>query len=425
MQIVLSNATFINWENLDFKTSHILVEEGSLGKLHFIDQLPPSEELKNQIVIDCQGKYVTKSFSCGHHHAYSALARGMSPPKKYPENFFEILKYIWWTLDKCLDKEMIEASALATAIACAKNGVTFVIDHHASPNCVDGSLGIIATAFEKVGISHLLCYEISDRDGNEIAKKGLLETEKFLQKHKGLVGLHASFTVCDETMKDAVALSLKYNSGIHMHVAEDYYDQEQCLKKHGLRVVERLEKHGVLEFEKTVLAHCIHLNDHEKDIIKNSKVSVVQNMESNLNNKVGSFKGNSLGPNIMFGTDGMHSDMLRNSKFAFFAGQQHDTIDFAETYRRFRQVHHYIKKNNFDGDVENNLVVLDYDTPTEMNKENFLSHFIFGIESKHVQHVISSGKMIVKNREIQTINEEETLRFTKEAAKKLWVAMKK
>jgi len=425
MQIVLTNATFIDWECLDFKVSHILVEEGSQGKIHFIDQLPLTEELKKFIVIDCKGKFVTKSFACGHHHAYSALARGMPPPKKNPENFFEILKYIWWTLDKCLDKEMIKASALATAMACAKNGVTFVIDHHASPNYVNGSLEIIAAAFEKVGLSHLLCYEISDRDGIEIAKNGLTETGNYLRKHQGLVGLHTSFTVGDETMKNAVDLSLKYNSGIHIHVAEDYYDQEECLKKHGLRVVERLEKHGVLDSEKTILAHCIHLNDHEKDIVKNSKVTVVQNMESNLNNKVGRFTGNGLSTNIMFGTDGMHSDMLQSSKFAFFAGQQYDIIDYAETYRRFRQVHHYIKKNNFNGDGENNLVVLDYDTPTEMNKENFLSHFIFGIESKHIQHVISSGKLIVKDGQIQTVNEEETLRFTKEAGRKLWDAMKK
>jgi cytosine/adenosine deaminase-related metal-dependent hydrolase len=425
MQILLTNATFINWETLDFKPSHILVEEGITGKIQLIEQLPAEEELKKFMVIDCKGKYVTKSFACGHHHAYSALAKGMPPPKKNPENFFEILKYIWWTLDKCLDKEMIEASALATTMACAKNGVTFVIDHHASPNCVNGSLEIIAAAFEKIGLSHLLCYEISDRDGNEIAKKGLLETEKYLQKHQGLVGLHASFTVSDEIMKDAVALSLKNNSGIHMHVAEDYFDQEQCLKKHGLRVVERLEKHGVLDFEKTILAHCIHLNDHEKDIIKNSKATVVQNMESNLNNKVGRFTGNGLSPNIMFGTDGMHSDMLQSSKFAFFAGQQHDAINYAETYKRFRQAHHYIQKNNFHGDSENNLVVMDYDTPTEMNKENFLSHFIFGIESKHVQHVISSGRLIVKDQQIQTVNEEEVLRITKEVAKKLWTAMKK
>ena len=119
---------------------------------------------------------MTKSFAVGHHHVYSALARGMGAPKKNPENFVEILEYIWWTLDKCLDEEMIEYSALTTAIACAKAGSTFVIDHHASPFAVKNSMEIIGKAFDKVGVSHLLCYEISDRDGLEIAEQGLEET---------------------------------------------------------------------------------------------------------------------------------------------------------------------------------------------------------------------------------------------------------
>jgi len=365
-----------------------------------------------------------KSFACGHHHVYSALSRGMGAPKKQPENFYEVLKYIWWTLDKCLDKNMIEASALVTAIACAKNGVSFVIDHHASPFAINNSLETIAKAFEKVGVSHLLCYEISDRDGLDIAEKGLSETEMYIKNYQGLVGLHASFTISDDTLKKAVCLSEKYNSGLHIHVAEDKYDQELCMKNFNKRVVERLNDAGVLNFPKTILGHCLHLNETEKNLINNSPAWVVQNSESNLNNNVGYFNSRGLGNNIMLGTDGMHSDMLRSAKAAFYVGQGFDNINYQGFYTRFRNVHAYLKTNGFSGDGENNLVVMDYDAPTEINQNNFLGHFLFGLESKQVQHVISQGKLIVKDREVTTVNEKEILEFSKEQGKRLWEKMK-
>ena len=421
--IYLKNATYIDSETLEFKKTNIQVEQGKEGKIKFIDKL--SEKINQNEIIDCENKIVTKSFACGHHHVYSALSRGMGAPKKNPENFLEILKYVWWTLDKCLDKEMIEASALTTAMACAKSGVTFAIDHHASPYAIEGSLETIAKAFDKVGVSHLLCYEISDRDGLDIAEKGLNATENYLKYNQGLVGLHASFTVSNDTLKKAVDLANKYNSGIHVHVAEDKYDEEHSFKNYNKRIIERFNDYGVLNSSKTILGHCLHLNDNEKHIVKNSKAYIVQNTESNLNNNVGYFNSKNLGDKIMLGTDGMHSDMLRSAKASFYVGQGFDNIDFVSAYSRFRKVHQYIADNNFIGDGDNNLIVLDYDSPTEINQNNFLGHFIFGIESKHVQHVISSGKLIVKNRIIQTVDEQKILSMSQELSKKLWDKMAK
>ena len=420
MTIILKNANFINWKTLSFSTTNIKVVEGEMNTLTFFKKFADISTSENDEIIDCTGKFVTKSFAIGHHHAYSALARGMPAPEKSPTDFLEILKYIWWNLDKALDKEMIEASALATAIASAKAGVTFVIDHHASPNYIKGSLDVIANAFEKVGVSNLLCYEITDRDGIDKAQQGLKETENYLLNNQGLVGLHASFTVGNDTLKQSVDLMQKTNSGIHIHVAEDKYDQAQCIQHHGKRVVERLSDFGVLDSSKTILAHCLHIDKNERAIINSSPAFVVQNTESNLNNNVGYFNAKGLGNNIMQGTDGMHSNMIRSSQAAFFVGQGNDNINFVSAYECFRNVHNYLSTNNFDGDGENNLVVLDYDSPTELNEENFLGHFIFGLESNHVQHVISNGKLIVKNKIIQTVAEEEILQFTKEQAARLW-----
>lgn len=425
MALILKNATFIHWKTLDFQACHLVVDEGTDAPIFLFDNFDEIKVNVGDTILDCKGKLVTKSFAVGHHHVYSALARGMGAPKKNPENFREILQYVWWTLDKALDREMIEASALATAIACAKAGSTFVIDHHASPNYIKGSLEIIAGAFEKVGISHLLCYEITDRDGLQKAQEGLDETENYLKNHQGLVGLHASFTVGDDTLKKAVQLAEKYNSGIHTHVAEDKYDQEHCIENYGKRVGERLFKAGALEFSKTILGHCLQISESERELIRKSPTFVVQNTESNLNNNVGYFNSAGLGENIMLGTDGMHSDMLRSAQAAFFVGQGFDNIGFPEAYQRFRMVHQYLALNGFTGDGDNNLVVLDYDSPTEINSGNFLGHFIFGFNARHICHVISDGKLIVKDGIIQTVNEAEIHQFTREQSVRLWERMLK
>lgn len=417
MSIYLKNATYINPETFEFIRSNIKVEEGIDKKIEFIDEESIPKDGK---VIDCSGKYVTKSFACGHHHIYSALACGMPPPRKNPENFVEILKYIWWNIDKQLDKEMIEASALTTAIELAKNGSTFVIDHHASPNFIKGALDVIAKAFDKVGISHLLCYEITDRDGFTKAEQGLEESEDYIKNNQALIGAHASFTVGDRTMKSIAELIEKYNSGIHIHVAEDLEDQKQCKRYYRKRIIYRLDDFGFLKSSKTILGHAIHVDENEREILFNSPVWIVQNSESNQNNKVGNFSSLGLSDKIMLGTDGMHSNMLRSTKAALFAASKEDGVGFDTIYNRLRNVHKYLKENNFKGDGENNLIVLDYNPRTDFNSDNFLGHFVFGFESTHIQHVISDGKLIVENRKLTTVDENQILEFSRKQSKRLW-----
>ena len=425
MTLYLKNATFLDWQSLEIKRTHLAVEEGSQNGITLPTTLPSEDTMaREDRVIDCAGKLVTKSFGCGHHHIYSTLARGMPAPPKIPANFTEILQYVWWHIDKRLDLEMIEASALASAIYCAKSGVTFVVDHHASPMAIKGSLSVIAQAFDRVGIAHLLCYEISDRDGEAPREEGLAETDNFLAAgSQGHVGLHASFTVGDELLKKAVALAKKHDSGLHVHVAEDRADQKDALAKYGLRVVERFERAGALELKKSIFAHCIHLTDREKSLLRESGVWVVQNVESNQNNNVGVAGYTLLTDNVMLGTDGMHCDMLRSAKAAFLVGQSTEGIGFDGIYRRFRNVHRYAQAFDFRGDGDNNIVILDYDSPTEVTSDNFLGHFVYGIDARHVETVICRGRVIVENHRVTTVDENEVLTFASEMGKKLWDKM--
>jgi cytosine/adenosine deaminase-related metal-dependent hydrolase len=422
MTLYLKNATYLDWRSLEMTAGHLAVSSGDRPLLAFIDQVPGAAERgPDDILLDCTGRLVTRAFGCGHHHLYSTLARGMPAPRSTPRNFTETLRYIWWHLDQHLDDDAIEAGALAGALFCAKNGVTFVIDHHSSPFAAERSLFLTRQAFEAVGIAHLLCYELSDRDGPEARDAGLAVTEGYLNAgHPGLVGLHASFTVGDELLDQAVGLARRFGTGLHVHVAEDRCDQEHCHRHYGRQVIERFDAAGVLDMPQTLLVHGVHLNDAERARIRRSKAWVVACVESNLNNNVGLADYNALGERILLGTDGLHSDMLRCARSSYLVGQTTGGITPDGIYQRLRHIHRYLENNGFPGDGDNNLVVLDYPSPTEVHAGNLAAHLVFGLDAAHIESVIAGGRLIVKNRQLITQDESAILERAREAGRRLW-----
>ena len=422
MTLYLKDAMFVDWRTLEIRRTDLAVEEGPQKGISYPAAVPSPDALgPEDRVLECTGKLVTKSFGCGHHHIYSTLARGMPAPPRMPANFLEVLEYIWWRVDKRLDRDMIEASALAAALHMAKHGVTFCVDHHCSPYAIEGSLETIARAFEKIGLGHLLCYENSCRDGWGSMEAGLAETDAYLSSgRKGHVGLHASFTVDDDLLEKSVELAHKHGTGLHVHVAEAPADQEHCLKTYGMRVIQRLHGFGALESSHTIMGHCVFLDDSEKKLLRESPVWVVQNVESNQNNNVGATGYIGLTGNVMLGTDGMHSDMLRSAKAAYLVGQNTECVSPNQIYERFRNVHRFIEAMGAEGDGDNNLVILDYDTPTEITSGNFTGHFIYGLESNHVLSVIAQGQVIVEERRITSVDEAEILAYAREQGLRLW-----
>ena len=420
MELLLTNARWLDPVTLDLRDTHILLEPGPDGAMITMDHLPPESEREGMQIVDCADKLVTRSFALGHHHLYSTLARGMPAPPAIPTNFPEILDLIWWRLDRRLDLPMIEASALTTAMLCAKRGVTFVVDHHASPFAVKGSLETIARAFEHVGVGHLLCYEMTNRDGEEVAQEGLDETERYLEKRVGQVGLHASFTVDDDLLNNAVALAAKFEAGLHIHVAEDVADQKHCMETYGKRVVQRLHDAGALESDQTLLGHCVHLDDEERKILRDSPVFIAQACESNQNNNVGLGRYDDLDDKVILGTDGMHVDMLRSLKAAYIAGQTVESIDFRGAYDRLRRTDKLVANTGAPGNGPNNVVILDYDSPTPITPDNAAGHFIFGLEAVNVHSVIAQGKLLVEDRRLRGVDEAAILAFSREQAGRLW-----
>jgi len=389
-------------------------------------ELRPTDEAPGgeHTVIEGHGNLALEGLTCGHHHIYSALARGMPAPPRSPRNFAEILELVWWRLDRCLDLEMVRASALAAAMDCLRCGVTRVVDHHASPDAVTGSLSTIADAFDSVGLSHVLCYELSDRDGPEVAAAGLAETDAYLASGRpGLVGLHASFTVGDALLRDAVELAGRHGVGLHLHVAEDPVDQERCLADHGCRVVERLHGAGVLDQPGTILGHGLHLSDEERALVRRSSAWVVQNTESNQNNAVGRFSRQGFDPaRLLLGTDGMHGDMLRSAQAAYLDGQA-EGVSPGDVLQTLWNNQHYLESHHGAAARRNDLVLMNYRPPTPLTADNLPGHAMYGLDARHVRTVITDGRVALDDGVITSIDETITLDACREQARRLWSAL--
>lgn len=388
--------------------------------------------------IDAKGGVIHPAFINTHEHIYSALARGLSIKGYAPNGFLEILDGLWWTIDRNLDNDLTKLSAEATYLECIKNGVTTIFDHHASFGEISGSLFAIEEAARDFGVRSVLCYEISDRDGKEKAHAAIKENVDFA-KHalslkddfiKGMMGMHASFTISDETMELCRKEKPK-EIGYHIHVAEDILDLHRCLKEHGKRIVDRLYDWDVLG-EKTLLAHCIYVNPHEMDLIHDTNTMVVHNPESNMGNACGCpptmeivHKGILTG----LGTDGYTHDMIESWKVANIL-HKHHLVDpgaaWAEVPEMLFQGNARIANRYFEkklGVLEKgaaaDIIITDYIPPTPMNAGNLNGHMLFGMNGRSVVTTVGNGKVLMKNRELQGIDEERCLAKIREGAARL------
>lgn len=389
--------------------------------------------------INAKGRVIMPGLINTHMHIYSSFARGMKVTGP-TRNFDEILENLWWKVDKNLTLEGTKYSAYATYIDCIKNGVTTVIDHHASPYHLRGSLMTIGQVAEEIGIRASLSYEVSDRDGEEIAREGIEENIEFIkwanEKNSdmisGMFGMHAAFTLSDETLKKCQEAMEPYDNGYHIHVAEGYTDLENSLKVHGKRVVERLNDFGIFR-EKTIAVHCIHVNSHELDIIEKSKCNVVHNPESNMGNAVGCSPALHMikrGIKVGLGSDGYTSDMLESYKVTNVLHKHHlcdPTVAWGETPQMLFDNNREIVKKQFDCESgilkiggKADIIIMDYLPHTEMNGDNLYSHILFGMAGRGTVTTMVNGKLVMRDRVILTIDEEAVLAKAREVSKEMW-----
>jgi len=280
----------------------------------------PLASRSGEDVLELEGAVVMPGLVNAHTHLYSALARGMPGPASAPRSFVEILQRVWWKLDRALDAESVRLSGLVGAIEAARSGTTMLIDHHSSPSFIRGSLGALQGALEEVGLRSALCYEVTDRNGREGRDLGIEENVTFARERatalaRGLVGAHASFTLGDESLEMLARAVSDTGSSLHIHVAEDRADVDDCRARHGGgTIIERLDRFGLLA-SRALLAHCVHLSPEEIQVAHAKGCWIAHNPRSNMNNAVGYAPTAAL-RRAALGTDGMDGDMLAEARAA-------------------------------------------------------------------------------------------------------------
>ena len=437
--MLITHATLVTWGN----DNRILPEHALKLDGDKIADLGPSSELRVKYpdaeTLDARGQYVMPGNICAHTHFYGAFARGMAIPGDPPKDFPEILARLWWKLDKALTLDDARYSALVCLVDAVKHGTTTLIDHHASPNAIDGALDVIADAVTQAGLRACLCYEVTDRDGPERAKAGIAENVRFAksqtsnpQSHiAATFGLHASLTLSDKTLE---ACRAAYEGGFHIHVAEHEADEYDSLKKSGTRVVDRLRRLGILG-SRTIAAHCVHVDPREAELLRETGTWVTHQPRSNMNNAVGVADVEGLlrlGVRVCLGNDGFSNAMWEEWKTAYLyhkAARRDPRQAGGYTIAQMAVTNNAALANVFFPQAPlgvlapgafADIIFVNYHPTTPLTAGNLPWHILFGFEPSMVTTTICGGKVLMKDRQLLFLDEAEITAKSRELAAKVW-----
>jgi len=385
------------------------------------------------VVVPLPGHLVMPGWVVGHTHLYSALARGMPAPRRTPTNFVQTLEYLWWILDRALDHDTVYASGLAGLLQAAHVGVTGVIDHHASPECLQGSLATLQRAFDETRMRGLLCYEVTDRNGPHEGPAGVAENLRFATdaaRHplvRGCLGGHASFTMSDDTLDAVARACLELGLPLHIHLLEDAADRTESVRLYGKDPVTRLLERG-LGRPMDLLAHGVHLTPAERDLLVERDVTLIHNPRSNMNNRVG--RAPIARGRWQLGTDGIDNDIVAELRAAYFRGREDDPpVDFMAPLQMMREAQRTMGRA-FDLVLDElrpgagaDLTVLRYDEPTPLSAGNFAGHLYFGLDAWAVAGTVVRGRFVLRDGAVVSCDEGAAMESTREGARRLYRRM--
>lgn len=441
-EILITNGRLVTWGERHeiIENGELLLRDGLIAGMgqdgQLAAQYPDAERL------DAGGQLVMPGNICAHTHFYGAFARGMAIPGPPMKDFPDILQRLWWRLDRALLAEDVAYSALVCLADAIKHGTTTLIDHHASPNAIEGSLDWIADAVEQAGIRAALCYEVTDRNGPAGAQAGIEENARFLravkERESGLLaatfGLHASLSLSDETLAGCAAAAQELGSGCHIHVAEHEADEYDSLYKYGKRVVDRLHEAGILG-PKSIVAHGVHIDPVEMALLRDSQTWVAHQPRSNMNNAVGAADVEGmlrLGIPVCLGNDGFSNNMWAEWKTAYLLHKVahrdprradgmaivqmavHNNAALAET------LWNGLPLGRLEEGAAADLIFVDYQATTPLSAGNLPWHILFGFESSMVTTTIVAGKLLMKDRRLLTLDEAAITAKSRELAAAVW-----
>ena len=404
-----------------------------------IEQVGPMSSFKDKgyQVIDGKGQLLLPNFVCNHAHIYSIFARGLSLPF-HPNNFLEILEQMWWKMDAQIDNNVTYYSGICTGKEFIENGVTTIIDHHASGTDISKSLTMLKKSLvDALGLRAILCFETSDRYPVD---KCIKENASFINKYHnehiaGLFGMHASMTLSDKTLA-SVSRHLK-GAPIHIHVAESQMDEDDSLKKYNTTIMERLENHNLVN-ENSLIVHGVTISDKELEIVSKHKAYMVVNTTSNMNNAVGLPNVNNYlrhGIKVLVGNDGLSSNMANEYMNVFYTTHLYNGTPLAmglgEILDMINNSFEYVSKmlniklGRIEKDYEADFMLLPYKPFTKMDESNAFGHLFYGVyPALKPNDVYASGRCLLKNRKITLKKVTDLYDKAIEVSSNLWVKIK-
>lgn len=392
--------------------------------------------------IDASGSIVMPGFLCAHTHFYGALLRASPWFAKIdpPTDFMQNLQRIWWALDVLLTHEDAYAAALIGSIDFVKSGTTMFFDNISAPNAIDGILDHVERAVNEVGIRGILSFEATQRRSLKEGVKGLKENERFIKKNnkdpnklvKGAIYLHASFTVSDELFKKAREIANKYNALLSIHVEEGLVDVYHSIERYGLRPIERMEKLGFLGSD-VILVHVVQAIDDELEIIRRTGAHVAHNAMSNMLNAVGVPpipKMMKMGINVGIGNDGYIFDVFENMRSTYLIHKvwnldprlmtplevvEMATVNVAKMFGVDKEL------GSLEVGKKADVIIIKPELPpTPVNEQTIYGHLVNTFNGRDVRTVIVNGRIIMRDRVLQTIDEAKALEYVHKVVEKLW-----
>ena len=441
--MLIINGKLITWEqpNRILEDHALYIQDGRIAEIG-----PQAELLLRYPLVerlDAGGQYVMPGNICAHTHFYGAFARGMPIPGQPPEAFPDILRKLWWPLDKSLNLEDVRASALIMLVDAIRNGTTTLIDHHASPNAIQGSLDVIAEAVDGSGLRAVLCYEVTDRDGEAKRTAGIEENQRFIQRTRqeqvaggrvaATFGLHASLTLSDAAL-EACRQAVSQDVGFHIHVAEHPVDQYDSLAKSGMRVVDRLLRHGMLG-PHSIVVHAVHVDAREVNLLAETGTWVTHQPRSNMNNGVGVPEVESMlraGVGVCLGTDGFPHAMWEEWKATYLlqkAWHRDPRRMSAADVANMAIYNNAWLAGSFFAEAPLGLLVpgahadlifVDYHPHTPLTPDNLPWQIVFGFYERMVTTTIVAGQVLMRDRKLLTLDEEAIAAWARQLAPAVW-----
>lgn len=417
MSLILKNGTYISHDTLTFTQKDVVVKEDTDVITLENDYKP----MPGDTIVDCTNKYIMHSFADAYMRPCLSLAASSKLITKKESSYSRYVSDILWNIDKCIDKELLYASALYAALQAVRRGCTFAICRNESHKFIEGSLSVIKAAFDKIGVSTLQCYAASEAEGYAIAEREVAENASFLESNQGLMGISASYLASNELLDVVSKICKERNVGILVNAAEDNIDQTNTMRDWRRTVILRFYELGFMDYPSTILANANAINDNERCYIKNKPSWIVQNPYANFQRGIQPFNSIWLDDNIiMLGTDFASVSVPDTMRHAYFQTVKSDNeIELIDAYKRLDAIHRYVKINKFKGDGDNNLIVFDNSSPFEITQDNFVKHFIYNRDIMDIKLVISNGKIVAKNGHSTVSDEKQILKFIAEQAKRI------